>query len=86
MEADAVWLALYHRGEYGNSPGGLLRWDRKTHDVRRCDVRSVATAIVRVGDATYLGTTDGIVAVRGLAIHSYFVDRTATGHFDIVEH
>jgi hypothetical protein len=34
VEPDSVWLALYRRGEYGNYPGGLLRWDRKAARVQ----------------------------------------------------
>ena len=78
VEPDAVWLALYRRGEYGNYPGGLLRWDRDTSDVRHWYMPSIATGIARAGDAIYMGTTDGIAALRGDRVISYFVDIVET--------
>jgi hypothetical protein len=81
VEADAVWLALYRRGEYGNYPGGLLRWDRNTSTMRRWDVPWIATCMARAGDAMYMGTTEGIAALRGDRVVSYFVDRSAAGQY-----
>lgn len=49
VEADAVWLALYRRGEYGNTPGGLARWDRQTRQVRQFAMDQVGVAIARLG-------------------------------------
>jgi hypothetical protein len=83
VEPDSVWLALEHRGEYGNYPGGLLRWDRKTAGVQHWDVPSVAGSIARGGEAIYLGATDGIVSLRGDRMTSYFVDRSAAGRYQI---
>jgi hypothetical protein len=37
-----------------------------------------------VGETTYLGTTDGIAALRGDRITGYFVDRSADGRYLIV--
>jgi hypothetical protein len=75
VEADCVWLGLDHRGEYGNYPGALLRWDRNNETVRHWDVQSVVTGIARGGDAIYLGATDGVAVLRGDRLVSYFVDR-----------
>jgi hypothetical protein len=85
VEPGAVWLALYRRGEYGNYPGGLLRWDRNTTTVRRWEMPWIATSIARAGDAIFMGTTDGIAALRGDRITSYFVDRSAAGQYRIAE-
>jgi len=85
VEPDAVWLSLYRRGEYGNYPGGLLRWDRNTTTVRRWEMPWTATCIARAGDAIFMGTTDGIVRLRGDRITSYFVDRSAAGQYRIAE-
>ncbi len=60
-----MWLALYHRGEYGDSPGGLLRWDRKTSQVQTFAVQSIIGVMVRKGEALYLAATDGIVILQG---------------------
>ena len=81
VEPDAVWLALYRRGEYGNYPGGLLRWDRNTTTVRRWEMPWIATGIARGGDAIYMGTAGGIAVLRGDRITSYFVDRSSAGQY-----
>jgi hypothetical protein len=85
VETDSVWLALYRRGEFANSAGGLLRWDRNSTQAQSFAVPEVATSIARAGNAIYLGTVDGIVALRGEKATSYFVDRTAAGRFVIGE-
>lgn len=85
VETDAVWMALFRRGEFGNYPGGLLRWDRKAAHVEHWDMPWIAVSIARVGETTYLGTTDGIAALRGDRITGYFVDRSADGRYLIVE-
>lgn len=81
VEPDAVWLALHRRGEYGNYPGGLLRWDLNTATVRHWDMPWIATSLARAGDAICMGTTDGIAALRGDRVVSYFVDRSAAGQY-----
>ena len=85
VEADSVWLALDHRGEYGNYPGGLLRWDRNTQSVRHWDMAHIATGIVRSGNAIYMGLTDGIAVLRGERVVSYFVDRSQAGQYRMAE-
>jgi hypothetical protein len=84
VEPDYIWLGLHGRGEYGNALGGLLRWDRKTEEVRLFDVRLSIGHIVRHRDTLYLGG-NGIVTLRGEEIQSYFVDRTKDGRYEIVE-
>jgi hypothetical protein len=85
VETGCVWLALYRRGEYGNSSGGLLRWDRETAQVRSFaiadTVTHIATSIAPAGEVVYLGATDGIVVLDGDRTTSYFVDRTAGGRY-----
>jgi len=83
VESDCVWLALDHRGEYGNYPGGLLRWDRNTQTVRRWEMPWIATTMARSDDGIYLGLTDGIAAIHGDRVVSYFVDRSAAGQYRI---
>jgi hypothetical protein len=84
VESDFIWLGLYHRGEYGNNSGGLLRWDRKTEEARLFDIRLSISHIVRHHDTLYLGG-NGIGTLRGEEIQSYFVDRTVDGRYEIVE-
>jgi len=40
--------------------------------------------IARAGEAIWLGTVDGIVALRGDRVASYFVDRSAAGQYQVV--
>jgi hypothetical protein len=83
VEPDCIWLALYRRGEYGNYPGGLLRWDHLTSSVHHWDMPWIATGMARSGDAIYMGTTDGLAVLRGDRIAGYFVDRDTGGHYAI---
>jgi hypothetical protein len=85
VEPDCVWLALYHRGEYGDTAGGLLRWDRNAATVQSFPVKSIITAMAWNGDTLYLGATDGIVTLQAGRITSYFVDRNADGSHRMVE-
>jgi hypothetical protein len=85
LESDSIWLALYRRGEYGNYPGGLLRWDRSTQTVEHWDMPWIATCIARAGDAIYMGTTDGVAMLRGEQVTSYFVDRSADGRYRMAQ-
>lgn len=81
VEPDCIWLALEHRGEYGNYPGGLARWDRNLQTARKWEMPSIATSIVRADGGIYLGLTDGIAALRGDRVVSFFVDRSAAGQY-----
>jgi hypothetical protein len=76
LEEDALWLSLVHRGEYGDSSGGVLRWDRDTQKVTRYRLRAVATAIARYRGKLYFGTTDGIAILDGYRFRQFFVDGT----------
>lgn len=84
VEPECVWLGLYHRGEYGNYPGGLLRWDRKSATVRVFKVETVVTGMVEAGGTLYLGATDGIVTVKGGQVASYFVNASTDGKYQVV--
>ena len=84
VEPQCVWLALDHRGEYGDYPGGLLRWDRKTATVRMFAVKTVVKGMAEAGGTLYLGAGDGIVTVKGEQVASYFVDARADGRCVVV--
>lgn len=74
VEQDALWLALVHRGEYGDSSGGVLRWGRETQKIKRYPLRPVATAITRYQDKLFLATIDGIAVLEGNRFRRFFVD------------
>lgn len=82
VEPDSVWLALHRRGEYGNTPGGLLRWDRQTKQVQHFELHGVVSAIARSGGALCMGT-NGITVLKDNQIRSYFVDRTSDGRYRV---
>ena len=87
VDSDTVWLALVHRGEYGDTSGGILRFNRTTQKVERfglppCDI---VNEIARVGDHLLLATQSGAAMVEDHTLHRFFVDQTTTGRWQIVE-
>jgi hypothetical protein len=85
VEPDSIWLALYRRGEYGNTPGGLLQWDRQMEHVRLFDLQSVVTHMARASGTLAMGAVDGILVLKDGRIQSYFVDRTSDGRYRMAE-
>jgi hypothetical protein len=52
VEKDVVWLGLDRFGEdISTSPGGLVRWDRTTHEARHYAFEFVINRIRREGDS-----------------------------------
>ena len=65
VERDAVWLALDQFIEdISKVPGGLMRWDRATHAVRKYPLEFVVDRIERTADALRLETHDGYALFR----------------------
>ncbi|GEM_PF-1210201 len=81
---DAVWLALMHRGEYGDSPGGLLRWDRSTHAVHAYSVPSIVHDIALSGTKIYLAAANGIFVLENNRLQQYIVDLRPDGRYEVV--
>jgi len=84
VEKDALWVGLTHRGEYRDSPGGLLRWDRATQNVRRYDVGSNIARIVRYRSRLYLATVEGIAILRDGELQKFIVDQTSSGSYAVL--
>ena len=84
VEPEAIWLGLYRRGEYGDTAGGLLRWDRRREQARHFDAASIVTSIARRGEALYMGAHDGLLVLRDDKLSSFFIDRTAGGSYRVV--
>ncbi len=84
IEPEAAWLGLERRGEYGDTPGGLLRWEWQTERVRTFAATSIVTSIVRHGDALYMGANDGLLVLGGDKLSSFFIDRTSGGSYRVV--
>jgi hypothetical protein len=83
VEPDAAWLGLVHHGEYGDIPGGLLRWEWQTERVRTFAATSIVTSIARRGDALYMGANDGLLVLGGDKLSSFFIDRTSGGSYRV---
>jgi hypothetical protein len=82
---DAVWLALMHRGEWGNTGGGLLRFDRRSETAQKLDLPDLAKQSLRVGDRLLFATDFGIAVVENGRVRRYFIDRTTGGRWRAVE-
>jgi hypothetical protein len=80
VEPDFVWVALDHFGEYISTfPGGLVRWNRKTHAVLRYGIEFVATKITRDGVSLRLTTNGGYALLKKGAIQRFQVKTNAGG-------
>lgn len=85
VESDAVWVALVHRGEYGDTGGGLLRWDRSSQRVKQYPVSPVVHAMARYQGRLYLGTSDGVAVLQDGPARQFFVDVGMDGKRQVVE-
>jgi len=82
---DAVWLALHNRGEYGDSSGGILRFDRQTHVFSRIKTELVGSAFAQVGQRLFLAGDWGILEIEADRVVLRFVDRTTDGRLRLAE-
>ena len=65
VQPDAVWLALDRFGEdVSTSPGGLVRWNRMTHEIHQYPLEFVVSGIRVEGDELSLKTRNGYVLFR----------------------
>jgi hypothetical protein len=72
VEKDAVWLGLDSFGEdISTSPGGLVRWDRTTHETRHYRLEFVIDRIRREGDSLRFSTRYGYAIFRDGEVHRY---------------
>jgi hypothetical protein len=85
VEPDALWLSLFHRGEYGDSSGGVIRFDRATQHVSRHKLPSITNAITRYQGRLYFATSDGIAFLDSDRIREFLIDYAANGLPRLVE-
>jgi hypothetical protein len=85
VEPEAVWLALAHRGEWGDSAGGLLRFDRTTEKVTKLPLSNIVSGIIRTDGNLLLATDFGAVIVDGSNVRRFFVDQTTDGRLRVSE-
>jgi hypothetical protein len=83
VEPDAVWISILHAGEWGDSPTGVLRYDRKTHAVRKYDLPDDVNGFVASWNRLLAYTRSGIAIIEDDQTTRYFVDRTTDGRLRI---
>jgi hypothetical protein len=65
VEPDRAWIALDQFGEdISTSPGGLVRWNRTTHETRKYPLEFGINGIRVEGDSLRLKTRDGYALFR----------------------
>jgi hypothetical protein len=85
VEPDTVWMGILHSGEWGGSPAGVLRYDRKTHTVHKYDLPDAVNGLVTSGNRLLASTSSGIAVIEGNETTRYFVDRTTDGRLRIAQ-
>ena len=85
VEPDAVWMGIFQFGEYGGSPVGVLRYDRKTQAVYKYELPDAVYGLTVSGNRTLAPTSSGIAVIDGHRVSRYFVDRTTDGRLRIAE-
>jgi hypothetical protein len=85
VEPDAVWISIFHAGEWGDSPAGVLRYDRKTHAVRKYDLPDDVNGFVASGNRSLAYTRSGIAIIEDDQTTRYFVDRTTDGRLRLAQ-
>ena len=85
VEPDAVWISIFHAGEYGDSSAGVLRYDRKTHAVRKYDLPDDVNGFVASGNRLLAYTRSGIAIIEDDQTTRYFVDRTTDGRLRLAQ-
>jgi hypothetical protein len=65
VQPGVVWLALDRFGEsVSTSPGGLVRWNRTTHEIHKYPLKFVVSGIRVQGDSLSLKTRNGYALFR----------------------
>ena len=77
VQHDAVWIALDGFGEeISKTPGGLVRWDRKTHSTRKYPLEFVVDSINPEGESLRLRTRAGYALFRNGNLHRFLANGT----------
>jgi hypothetical protein len=85
VEKEGVWIGLDHFGEdISTAPGGLLRWDRETHGVRRYPLEFVVNRIERRGRLLRLDTSRGYAELQNDVIQRFEIRRDRSGASTVV--
>jgi hypothetical protein len=84
VESEAIWAGRVSRPEGADRSGGLLRYDRKTRQVRLYDVPDAIHAIARVGKAVCLGTSHGLYVIKNGEKTRYRTEPNIDGRLVVV--
>ncbi|HXC51745.1 MAG TPA: hypothetical protein VN634_12715 [Candidatus Limnocylindrales bacterium] len=84
-DKDAVWMALAHQGEWGDTSGGVARYDRVTKEIRVLPLDDVGKQFVQVGDGLLLLSSTSMTVVTADSVRVFFVDRMSDGRLRVAE-
>lgn len=84
VERDAVWLGICRSGEAPETCGGIVRWDRKTHEARRIPSEWGVSDIVRRGDTLYMTAGEGLLILRGGRLQKFIISICKSGGYEVV--
>jgi hypothetical protein len=82
VEPDRVWIALDRFGEdISRSPGGLVRWNRITHEIQKYSLEFGVDSIRVEGNSLRLKTRDGYALFRDGELRRYLANGRPTAKF-----
>lgn len=82
VQPDCVWIGLDRFGEdISKSPGGLVRWDRKTRRIEAHPLEFVIDSIRVDGDSLRLETREGYAHFREGALRRFLRDGTPVAKY-----
>jgi hypothetical protein len=82
VKPDSLWIALDRFGEdISTSPGGLVRWDRTTHEIHKYPLEFVVSGIQTEGDSLRLRTRDGYALFKDGELHRFLTSGRQIGKF-----
>jgi hypothetical protein len=82
VEPDRVWIALDRFGEdISRSPGGLVRWNRMTHEIQKYPLEFGVDSIRVEGDSLRLKTRDGYALFRDGELRRFLANGRPTAKF-----
>jgi len=85
VEEDAAWLGLEGRGEGHAYSGGLVRWDRATHEIQHWPEAPLTLGIVHQGERYYLATGEGAAVFENGAFVPHVLDVDEAGAYRLAK-
>jgi hypothetical protein len=79
VDGGDVWMATCSRGEYGLSPGPLLRWEISAQILHAQPFDSVVHALTLFRSRLHLATDDGIAILSGAEFRRFAVEMKMDG-------